>query len=143
MLAIECALPGSIGAACTNAAIEEDLWGGLPPIAVIYDEIDAHVGGRAAVSLANLLVDQSRSNQVIAITHSPSVAAAADMHVVIQRGAKTANGGSTTPVTARVVDERERRQELARMASGDLAVEEAEVFADALIRDGIRRRNAG
>jgi DNA repair ATPase RecN len=148
LLAIECALPGSIGAACSNSAIEEDVWGGLPPICVIYDEIDAHVGGRAAVSLANLLVDQSRSSQVVAITHSPSVAAAADMHVVIQKAtAVSTNGGgggsSTTSVTARVVDERERRQELARMASGDLAVKEAEVFADALIRDGLQRRNRG
>jgi DNA repair ATPase RecN len=142
LLAIECALPGSIGVACSNAAIEEDLWDGLPPIAVVYDEIDAHVGGRAAVSMANLLVDQSRSSQIIAITHSPSVAAAADMHVVVQKGT-VSNGGSTTRVSARVVGERDRRLELARMASGDLAAKEAEAFADALIRDGLERRRLG
>jgi DNA repair ATPase RecN len=142
LLAIECAMPGSIGVACSNAAIEEDLWDGLPPIAVVYDEIDAHVGGRAAVSMANLLVDQSRSSQIIAITHSPSVAAAADMHVVIQKGT-VSNGGSTTPVSVRVVGERDRRLELARMASGDLAAKEAEAFADALIRDGLERRHLG
>lgn len=153
LLAIECALPGSIGAvsATSNTAGDENLWGDrrFPPIAVIYDEIDAHVGGRAAVSLANLLVEQSRSSQVVAITHSPSVAAAAEMHVVIQKEvAARSSGGddvgsNTIPVAVIVVDNRERRKELARMASGDLAVKEAEVFADALIRDGIQRRKPG
>lgn len=143
LLAIECALPGAIGVACSNNAIDDSLWGELPPIAVVYDEIDAHVGGRAAVSMANLLIDQSRCSQVIAITHSPSVAAAADMHVVIQKGTTSATsmGQVTIPVTANVVNERDRLLELARMASGDLAAKEAEAFAGALIRDGLTRRN--
>jgi DNA repair protein RecN (Recombination protein N) len=137
LLAIECALPGSIGATNTPT---NDLWLGLPPIAVVYDEIDAHVGGRAAVSLANMLSDQSQSTQVVAITHSPSIAAVADTHVVIQKAIDTGTLEGFTPVRASVVIDAERRRELARMASGDLAVQEAQIFADALIRDGLRRR---
>jgi DNA repair ATPase RecN len=41
-----------------------------------------------------------------------------------------------------VIDGAERRKELARMASGDLATDEAEIFADALLRDGIKRRQS-
>jgi DNA repair ATPase RecN len=147
LLAIECALPGSVGAACSTSGTDaslgiKSLWSGLPPIAVIYDEIDAHVGGRAAVALAHMLSDQSRSSQVVAITHSPSVAAVADMHVVIQKAAgNNAPPKGSVSINASVVDGPDRLKELARMASGDLAAEEAEVFADALIRDGMKRRN--
>jgi DNA repair ATPase RecN len=177
LLAIECALPGSVGASCgsggggsaavlsesssessTNMKSDHDenetanyVSKAPLPIAVLYDEIDAHVGGRAAVSLASMLVDQSLSCQVVAITHSPSVAAVADLHIVIHKaataetttasdGMKTTSRLSSNWVRVAVVDGADRRTELARMASGDLAVNEAEIFADALIRDGTKRR---
>ena len=143
LLAIECELPGSIRALCgTSLTAVEDLDGNggdglsiIPPVAVIYDEIDAHVGGRAAVSLARMLSDQSQSCQVISITHSPSVAATTDLHICIQK-----QPGMV--VTAERLKDDNRRKELARMASGDLATEEAEIFADALMRDGASSNNA-
>lgn len=142
LLAMECELPGSVGASITvdsGYGTDTTPWCGLPPIAVLYDEIDAHVGGNAAVSMARMLLDQSRACQVVTITHSPSVAALADMHVVIQ---KVRDGKETVQsvVKATLVDGEARRNELARMASGDLAVDEAQVFADALLRDGTRRK---
>jgi len=144
LLAIECGLPGSVGAACSSAnSASSDYWNGIAPVAVVYDEIDSHVGGRAAVAMATMLRDQSESSQVVAITHSPSVAAAADMHVVIQKivsEGKFPDG--STPVKVTVVNDAERRKELARMASGDIALDEAEIFADALIREGARRRDS-
>jgi len=144
LLAIECGLPGSVGAACSSAnPASSDYWNGIAPVAVVYDEIDSHVGGRAAVAMAMMLRDQSESSQVVAITHSPSVAAAADMHVVIQKivsEGKFPDG--STPVKVSVVNDAERRKELARMASGDIALDEAEIFADALIREGARRRDS-
>jgi len=158
LLAIECELPGSIGA--VNRAIS---WNDMgvdvpfeqvdhgakvaPPVSVIYDEIDAHVGGRAAVAMANMLADQSTKRadsnikgQVVSITHSPSVAAIADMHILIQRQSLRNGKDGKNPVSASVIDGVERRKELARMASGDLAPDEAETFADALLRDGAKRR---
>ena len=155
LLAIETALPGSIGSTCnsfSNSAesmpIQSD--SNTPPISIIYDEIDAHVGGRAAVTMAKLLADQSRTNQsgnierpgnggqIIAITHSASLAAIADRHIVVERGL---NSGSTSlPIRTYVVDGSSRRKEIARMASGDLASGEAETFADALIRDALLRK---
>jgi DNA repair ATPase RecN len=174
LLAIECALPGSVGASCGSGSSSAvmlsssesstnyikdngengDLVSKAPlPIAVLYDEIDAHVGGRAAVSLASMLVAQSRACQVVAITHSPSVAAVADLHIVIQKATaatseistsnaddKTTTRSSSNWVRVAVVEGADRRTELARMASGDLVVPEAEIFADALMRDGARRR---
>ena len=146
LLAIETCLPGSIGATCNNYSPQHVIQNGNSPISIVYDEIDAHVGGRAAVTIAKLLADQSSGeasragNQIIAITHSASVAAIADRHIVIERG--STSGSSSPAVRASVVDGSSRRKEIARMASGDLAMGEAETFADALIRDALLHRDA-
>ena len=109
-----------------------------PPVAVIYDEIDAHVGGRASVAVAQMLSDQSKSCQVLSITHSASLAAMANTHIRIQRGAPSTSldgEGGRLGLSAELITGVERRKEVARMASGDMAIEEAEVFAEALLRD--------
>jgi DNA repair ATPase RecN len=154
LLAIECELPGSVRALCgtmktglnndpSTETDEEVILSAAPPIAVVYDEIDAHVGGRAAVFLAQMLSDQSQSCQVLSITHSPSVAAVADTHVVIHKQSVTGeNSLASTETTARIISGLDRRKELARMASGDLAMEEAEIFAEALLRDGASSASA-
>jgi DNA repair ATPase RecN len=129
-------------------------------VAVLYDEIDAHVGGRAAVALSRMLVEQSERTQVLAITHNPSLAASGDLHLVVRRrsdGRKphgeeeegmsdgALNGIPGMPsllqppssfVSIAAVEGTDRRNELVRMASGDLAPAEAAAFAEALIRDG-------
>jgi len=153
LLAIETALPGSIGSTCNSFSNSAENTSGqvdlkMPPISIIYDEIDAHVGGRAAVTMAKLLSDQSQSrrssddarisesgSQIIAITHSASLAAMAKRHIVVERGVNSRS--SSLPIRTYVVDGTSRRKEIARMASGDLASGEAETFADALIRDAL------
>ncbi len=144
LLAIECEIPGSISATSRESTTgHEEQSSHILPVAVIYDEIDAHVGGRASVSVAQMLFDQSKACQVLSITHSPSVAAIADTHICVHRGKSDANG-RMFDVVANRVDGVERRKELARMASGDMVVEEAEVFAEALLRDAssIKTRTA-
>ncbi len=144
LLAIECEIPGSISATSRESVMdEEDQSSRILPVAVIYDEIDAHVGGRASVSVAQMLFDQSKACQVLSITHSPSLAAIADTHICVHRGKSDANG-RMFDVVANRVDGVERRKELARMASGDMVMEEAEVFAEALLRDAtsIKTRTA-
>jgi DNA repair ATPase RecN len=156
LLSIECSIPGSVGAACR--VLSAPPWSGMspspslsssvPPVVVLYDEIDAHLGGHAAVAVARMLVDQAERCQVIAITHNPSLAASGDVHIVVQRrnespretGARGRPQGSSIFVSAGAMDGHERRIELARMASGDLASNEAAIFADALIRDGSKRK---
>lgn len=136
LLAIECEIPGSISSIGRDNLIggEEDLSLHVSPVAVIYDEIDAHLGGRASISVAQMLFDQSKSCQVLSITHSPSLAAIADTHICVHRG-KSDRNGNFFDVVANRVEGLERRKELGRMASGDMVVDEAEVFADALLRD--------
>lgn len=142
VLAIECEIPGSVRILCGTPAGDDsghDQDWSVPPVAVIYDEIDAHVGGRASTSVAQMLSDQSRACQVFSITHSASLAAIADTHIRIQRGPSSPSlgggGGGRIALSADHVTGVERRREVARMASGDMAVEEAEVFAEALLRD--------
>jgi DNA repair ATPase RecN len=62
------------------------------------------------------------------------------LHILVQR--QNYGNGTTgrVPIRATVISGAERRRELARMASGDLAPDEAEVFAGALLRDGAKRR---
>ena len=145
LLAIECDLPGAVGASCFQQQQQSDTDRSdmVPPkpLAVIYDEIDAHVGGRAAVAMAGMLIDQSSFGQVISITHSPSVAAVADHHLVIQKqGGRVIDGQRCQPVRAKLVYDLDRRKELARMAAGDVAAEEAQRFADALLREAEDKR---
>jgi DNA repair ATPase RecN len=148
LLALECEVPGSIRALCgvlppaaghkSGESLQDDILIAPTsrPVAVIYDEIDAHVGGRASVSVAQMLSEQSASCQIVSITHSASVAATADMHICVQ---KLGSNGQTV-VSANAVEGLARLKELARMASGDMAMEEAEAFAEALIRDALSRK---
>ncbi|KAL3914799.1 MAG: hypothetical protein SGILL_005951, partial [Bacillariaceae sp.] len=136
LLAIECLLPGSVRALCgsqTERDGESDYETTAPPAVVIYDEIDAHVGGRASVSVAQMLVEQAKSCQVLSITHSASVAALANTHICVSKGHTF--GNDRLVLDASQVEGIARQKELARMASGDMASEEAELFAQALLRD--------
>ncbi|CAM9322210.1 unnamed protein product [Chrysoparadoxa australica] len=114
----------------------------ISPCAVLYDEIDAHVGGRTAVSVGKLLAMQGKSCQVLVVTHTAPVAAQADQHLVVDKvkarhssenpsGAQTEEDESeveeseaphSVSITVRDVQGSEREEEVARMASGDTSV---------------------
>ncbi|MCS7481898.1 DNA repair protein RecN [Umezawaea endophytica] len=85
-----------------------------PVPTLVFDEVDAGVGGRAAVEVGRRLARLARSHQVIVVTHLPQVAAFADRHLVVD---KTADG-ILTRSGVRVLDESERVVELARMLAG-------------------------
>ncbi|PHX60300.1 MAG: DNA repair protein RecN [Actinobacteria bacterium] len=95
-------------------AIEVVLAGVDPVPTFVFDEVDAGIGGRAAVEVGRRLARLARTAQVIVVTHLPQVAAFADQHVVI---AKSADGlvtaSSVTAVTGAA-----RITELVRMLSG-------------------------
>ena len=77
---------------------------------MVFDEIDAGVGGRAAVQIGRRLARLARSHQVIVVTHLPQVAAYADTHLVVD---------STGPASeVRCLDSEQRVAELARMLAG-------------------------
>ena len=77
---------------------------------MVFDEVDAGVGGRAAVQIGRRLGRLARTHQVIVVTHLPQVAAYADTHLIVEGG----SGASRV----RRLDDAERVAELARMLAG-------------------------
>ena len=82
---------------------------------LVFDEVDAGVGGRAADRVGRALAELARHHQVLCITHLPQVAAFADVHFRVE---KRARKGRTVAGLARVEGE-ERVREIARMAGGE------------------------
>jgi DNA repair protein RecN (Recombination protein N) len=95
---------------------------------VVFDEVDAGVGGKTARSLAACLAELARDHQVIVVTHLATIAAAATHHLVVTRSA-TADG----PAELRAVAGEDRIAEIARMLAGDAADPVALAHASALL----------
>jgi DNA repair protein RecN (Recombination protein N) len=86
-----------------------------PVPTMVFDEVDAGVGGRAAIEVGRRLARLARSRQVIVVTHLAQVAAYAGRHLVVDRAA--ASGGITAS-EVRAVADTDREAELARMLGG-------------------------
>jgi DNA repair protein RecN (Recombination protein N) len=84
---------------------------------IVFDEIDAGIGGMAAESVGRKLKELSRTHQVICITHLPQIASYADCHLRITKVTK----GKRTSVQVERIDKEERVAEIARMLSGDIS----------------------
>jgi DNA repair protein RecN (Recombination protein N) len=97
---------------------------------LVFDEVDAGIGGRHATALGERLKALSRFHQVLCVTHLAQVAAQADTHVHI--GKRTADGRTVADAT--VLDTDQRGAELAAMLAGEGAGQEARAAADALLR---------
>jgi DNA repair protein RecN (Recombination protein N) len=79
---------------------------------MVFDEVDAGVGGRAAVQIGRRLARLARTHQVIVVTHLPQVAAYADVHLAVDSGGRDKASG------VRRLGDEERVAELARMLAG-------------------------
>jgi DNA repair protein RecN (Recombination protein N) len=97
---------------------------------LVFDEIDAGVGGRNAAALGERLRALSAYHPVLCVTHLPQVAAHADAHIVV--GKRVTDGRTATE--ARLLAPEDRPAELAAMLAGEGAGEEAEAAARALLR---------
>ncbi len=95
-------------------ALEVSLAGTSPVPTFVFDEVDAGVGGKAAVEVGRRLAMLARSAQVLVVTHLPQVAAYADRHVVVSKS----SDGSVTTSGLQVLDETDRIKELSRMLAG-------------------------
>jgi DNA repair protein RecN (Recombination protein N) len=96
-------------------ALEVALAGADPVPTMVFDEVDAGVGGRAAVEIGRRLARLAARHQVVVVTHLPQVAAYADRHLLVDK-ARTPDGPARSRV--RVLDEAGRVGELARMLAG-------------------------
>jgi DNA repair protein RecN (Recombination protein N) len=102
---------------------------------MVFDEVDAGVGGRAAVQIGRRLARLARTHQVIVVTHLPQVAAYADVHLVVDSAA-----GKSKASEVRRLDDDDRVAELARMLAGlgesDSGRAHARELLEAARRDG-------
>jgi len=97
-------------------ALEVALAGADPVPTMVFDEVDAGVGGRAAVEIGRRLARLAQRHQVVVVTHLPQVAAYADRHLVVDKSARRSDGAVRSRV--RALGEDERIAELARMLAG-------------------------
>ncbi|MHB1929429.1 MAG: DNA repair protein RecN [Acidimicrobiales bacterium] len=85
---------------------------------LVFDEVDAGVGGEAAAAVGAALAALADHHQVIVVTHLAQVAAFADRHLVVTKGVEAAAAGERTVARVHGVDGEERVAELSRMLSG-------------------------
>ena len=95
-------------------AVEVVFAGSDPVPVMVFDEVDAGVGGRAAVEVGRRLARLARDHQVLVVTHLPQVAAFADTHLQV---VKTGDGAVTRSGVAHL-DQPSRIAELSRMLAG-------------------------
>jgi DNA repair protein RecN (Recombination protein N) len=149
LLLLEACLPPPGG---LNSELSDSL---IPPCAILYDEIDAHVGGRAAVAVGRLLANQGTSRQVgilsfilhasahtevspclplcaqvLVVTHTAPVAAQADQHLLVDK----VMGSDDVSVSINEVLGQDREAEVARMAAGGMGGQSASELARLMLQ---------
>lgn len=103
---------------------------------VIFDEVDAGIGGQAAEDIALKIKQLAGHHQVLCITHLPQIASMADEHFRVDKTLQ--NKRTRTEIT--LLDDANRIRELARMLAGDSVSAETMAFARGLLKKG---RNIG
>ncbi|MFC9472845.1 DNA repair protein RecN [Nocardia sp. NPDC055002] len=111
-------------------ALEVVLAGSDHGATMVFDEVDAGVGGRAAVEIGKRLARLARTHQVIVVTHLPQVAAFADTHLVVN---KSDDGKGKVDSGVRALTDEERVVELARMLAGLDDTETGRAHAEELL----------
>jgi DNA repair protein RecN (Recombination protein N) len=99
------------------------------PATMVFDEVDAGIGGAAAVAVAQALRELGNDHQVFAVTHLAQVAASAHSHIVVSKSVKS---GKTYGRATKVLQE-DRVGEIARMLSGGIADESALTHAQEIL----------
>jgi DNA repair protein RecN (Recombination protein N) len=100
---------------------------------LVFDEIDTGVGGATATAIGERLMRLGNRAQVLAVTHSPQVAAHASAHYKFYKTARGNGGNIQVETCAEALDGSGRREEIARMLAGRKVTEEARAAAERLI----------
>ncbi len=104
---------------------------------VIFDEVDAGIGGEAAEAVARKIQELAGHHQVFCITHLPQIAARGDVHFEVVKG--VAEGRTSSRVS--LLSREQREAELARMLAGDSATEQTLAWARELLSNGSEERS--
>ena len=104
---------------------------------LVFDEVDAGIGGAVAVALAGVVASLAQTHQVIAVTHLAQLAVRADTHYVVARE----DGAQGTQTTITQVEGEQRVAEVARMLSGS-STERSLAHARELLADAARGEDA-
>ncbi|MDO0931974.1 DNA repair protein RecN [Streptomyces sp. DG2A-72] len=108
----------------------EVVFAGTDPVPTyLFDEVDAGVGGKAAVEIGRRLARLAKTAQVVVVTHLPQVAAFADRQLLVEK----TNDGSVTRSGVKVLEGEERIRELSRMLAGQEDSETARAHAEELL----------
>ncbi|MFH8790340.1 DNA repair protein RecN [Streptomyces roseoverticillatus] len=110
-------------------AVEVVFAGSAPVPTYLFDEVDAGVGGKAAVEVGRRLARLARTAQVVVVTHLPQVAAFADRHLVVEK----THEGSVTRSGVQAMEGEDRIRELSRMLAGQEDSELARAHAEELL----------
>ena len=110
-------------------ALKVALAGRGPSGVMVFDEIDRGVGGATADAVGRRLARLAKTDQVLVVTHSPQVAAKGDRHFRIQKSST----GEVTRTDVAALSGDEKRDEIARMLSGDTVTDAARAAADELM----------
>ncbi|MAM68739.1 MAG: DNA repair protein RecN [Rhodospirillaceae bacterium] len=102
---------------------------------LVFDEVDAGVGGATAASVAERLSRLSDGAQVLVVTHSPQVAARGARHFRVMKSVTRETNAENTITSVTQLSSEERREEIARMLAGATVTEEARAAADSLIAE--------
>ena len=105
---------------------------------LVFDEVDAGIGGRVGLQVGDTLRGVAQHHQVFAITHLPQIAARAHHHIVVTKGAR--EGVTAADVT--VVDGNARVTEIARMLGGDADSDISRAHARELLETGAIAKGA-
>lgn len=108
----------------------EVVFAGTDPVPTyLFDEVDAGVGGKAAVEIGRRLAKLAKTAQVVVVTHLPQVAAFADRQLLVEK----TNDGSVTRSGVTVLEGEDRVRELSRMLAGQEDSQTARAHAEELL----------
>jgi DNA repair protein RecN (Recombination protein N) len=106
---------------------------GSPVPTLIFDEVDAGIGGATAAAVGERLARVAERLQVLVVTHSPQVAARGAQQLRVAKQVK----GERAATTVEPLGKRERREEIARMLAGERVTDAARAAADSLLTGGL------
>ncbi len=138
------AAPGPLGKIASGGelsrfmlALKVVLAGTSGSATIVFDEVDTGIGGATAAAVGARLAELAAARddqQILVVTHSPQVAAAAGAHLRVEKQSTSSKNGKSNRTDVVTLDSDARREEIARMLAGAKITDEARAAADRLMR---------